>query len=315
VAETEQPAQVLHPLRPRPNLVVSIRADGLEIETPLHSPTVRVRWPELVLLNEIERLPAPLARGAVNRTAEITGADPEELLQFTQRLQYWHGLASIERPIELPVSDRPEVCEAQPVALDGGPLALMTPMMFRPHGGRYELYGHGGYVALALTPTELQALSCLLEHPEPAEALDTHRSIVGDAHALDADAFAQLLGRVEAEGWLRPHPGYDDREDPAVKAVERQMISKQVFARQAAAQDAAERELEARTGRRRPKVIPVAFDIGAPGGIGMVFACAKAWDGGRLDEFYDFRLDWIWNEDRMANYTAHPAVYLFSNYL
>jgi radical SAM superfamily enzyme YgiQ (UPF0313 family) len=96
---------------------------------------------------------------------------------------------------------------------------------------------------------------------------------------------------------------------------DRDQILRAVFDRHAAAQTAAEVERERATGRRRSKVIPVSFDLYAPAALGAVIAHAKAFDGGRLQETYAFRTDWVWSDDRIEEFTAHPAVYLFSNYL
>ena len=98
-------------------------------------------------------------------------------------------------------------------------------------------------------------------------------------------------------------------------AADRDVIVRDIFNRHAAAQDEAERERERRTGRKRVKVIPVAFDMGTPAGLGMVVAYAKAFEWGRLEDVYDFRTDWVWNDERLEEFTAEPAVYLFSNYL
>ena len=92
-------------------------------------------------------------------------------------------------------------------------------------------------------------------------------------------------------------------------------ISRELFRRNAEAQDAAERERELSTGRRRPMVIPVAFDMCPPAGLGAVVAYAKIYEEGALEEFYNFRTDWIWDPDRLQSFAAEPAVYLFTNYL
>ena len=92
-------------------------------------------------------------------------------------------------------------------------------------------------------------------------------------------------------------------------------ISRELFRRNAETQDAAECERELSTGRRRPKVIPVAFDMCPPAGLGAVVAYAKIYEEGALEEFYNFRTDWIWDPDRLQSFAAEPAVYLFTNYL
>jgi hypothetical protein len=65
----------------------------------------------------------------------------------------------------------------------------------------------------------------------------------------------------------------------------------------------------------RPRVVPVAFDACPPLGLGLITAYARVYAGGALDEFYDLRREWMWLEERIADNTARPAIYLFSNYL
>ena len=52
-----------------------------------------------------------------------------------------------------------------------------------------------------------------------------------------------------------------------------------------------------------------------PAGLGAVIAYAKVHEDGALEEFYDFRTDWVWDPDRLETFTAEPAIYLFTNYL
>ena len=36
---------------------------------------------------------------------------------------------------------------------------------------------------------------------------------------------------------------------------------------------------------------------------------------GALEDFYNFRTDWVWDPGRLASFAAEPASYLFTNYL
>ena len=35
---------------------------------------------------------------------------------------------------------------------------------------------------------------------------------------------------------------------------------------------------------------------------------AKAYEAGRLEDFYNFRLDWVWDDDRLPAFTQSPAM-------
>ena len=56
-------------------------------------------------------------------------------------------------------------------------------------------------------------------------------------------------------------------------------------------------------------------DEGVPAALGVIFAYAKVYGDSCLDKFYDFRKDWVWDDDRLEGFTARPAIYLCSNYL
>jgi radical SAM superfamily enzyme YgiQ (UPF0313 family) len=63
-------------------------------------------------------------------------------------------------------------------------------------------------------------------------------------------------------------------------------------------------------------VIPVHFQWQLPPlSLGMIMAYARAYDGGRLREDYDFRPDWTGEERKIAAASDPPAVYLFSHYV
>ena len=65
---------------------------------------------------------------------------------------------------------------------------------------------------------------------------------------------------------------------------ERDRRLRAVFARRAEEQDAAECARQARTGRRRTRVVPVAFDTYPPLGLALILADAKAYEGGILED-------------------------------
>ncbi|MFK7978322.1 MAG: radical SAM protein, partial [Halioglobus sp.] len=91
--------------------------------------------------------------------------------------------------------------------------------------------------------------------------------------------------------------------------------TRQVFRRHAVEQDEREAQREKATGQHRPKVIPVAFDMCPPAGLGAVVAYSKVHEDGALEEFYNFRTDWVWDPKRLESFTAEPAIYMFTNYL
>src|SRR5690606_3749019 len=49
--------------------------------------------------------------------------------------------------------------------------------------------------------------------------------------------------------------------------------------------------------------------------LGLIVAYCTADTDRRLVDRYDFRLDWEWDDDRLAGYAAHPSIYLCSVYV
>lgn len=198
------------------------------------------------------------------------------------------------------------------------PLRIQTPLSFIPVEGLFEAVTHEGNRLPGVSPAELVALSQLVDHPSIDDAMAAQQAVLG-ARALTRAQFERLLEPFVAHRFV-------------VEWVERDGLSgvelsgsalnggltettRQVFRRHAVEQDEREAERERETGRRRPKVIPVAFDMCPPAGLGAVVAYAKVHEEGALDEFYNFRTDWVWDPDRLDEFTKEPAIYLFTNYL
>ncbi|MGH8977303.1 MAG: B12-binding domain-containing radical SAM protein, partial [Acidimicrobiia bacterium] len=199
--------------------------------------------------------------------------------------------------------------------------AISTPLSLRPVPGGYEFVSHLGDRVATVTWQQLLALREITEPTDLRAAVERHRRTAG-SHALGEDEFLAMIGRlaelgVVAIGHHDQVPRYmrvrSEGLDDAL--LERDRLCQEVFTRFAAVDDAEEGEREARTGVVRPEVIPVAFDPVPPLALALITAYAKVFDGGRLDEHYRFRREWVWLEDRFEQCTSRPAIYMFSNYL
>lgn len=198
------------------------------------------------------------------------------------------------------------------------PLLLKTPCAFIPCGGLFETMTHEGVSLPGISSAEVIALAQLVENPSLDDAMAAQQRVLGE-RALTREQFVAMLEPFFAHRFV-------------VERVERDGLSgvelsgsalnggltettRQVFRRHALEQDAAEAEREKRTGQHRPKVIPVAFDMCPPAGLGAVVAYSKVHEDGALDEFYNFRTDWVWDPQRLEAFTSEPAIYMFTNYL
>lgn len=202
--------------------------------------------------------------------------------------------------------------------LPSGKLSLHAPCAFLVKNGGFQAITHGGYALPSISSVELHALSRLAVHDEVDDALEAHRAELGDA-ALDKEQFINLLKIFVASKFVISTDEF--ATDAGVEIIVEMLsglVSSQMqeaFKVHAVEQDAADAAMEKEIGHRRPKIIPVACNSVVPAGLGAVIAYSKAYEGGALDEFYNFRTDWVWDPERLEQLTAEPAIYLFSNYL
>jgi hypothetical protein len=311
---------------PRPIInatcVVTIREDGPHLERNLKP--WPVTYPQLELMALFSRDDTPTAAEGKDRVAALTGTPEPELAPFVIDLRYAGHLAPGEPVRHLDVVDHPAAGTGGPADLTSADLVRFpVPQALRLRAGAFELLDHAGRRAARLSAAQVAALGALGRPSTLAEAFAA-LPLVGGEPVLSADDFALLVGRLEATDSLRRQPAGEDTSPaprpggPDTEATEPEPdidLTPQVFARHAAEQTRAEREREQRTGQVRTRVVPVAFDVSAPAGLGMIVAYARAHDGGSLEEHYQFRTDWVWSDDRLEEFTAEPAVYLCSDYV
>lgn len=212
-------------------------------------------------------------------------------------------------------SCRPDTSD---VELPEGKLALHAPCAFLVKNGGFQAITHAGFALPCISAVELHALSRLAVHPILDDTLEAHRTELGSA-ALDREQFISLLKLFFTSKFVvtMDEVSTDAGVDLLVKMLSGlvSLDMQQAFQAHAIKQDAADVVKEQKLGRHRPKVIPVACNSVIPAGLGAVIAYSKEHEGGVLEEFYNFRTDWVWDPERLEHFTAEPAIYLFSNYL
>ncbi len=204
------------------------------------------------------------------------------------------------------------------VDIPAGEIYLKTPIAFSPRHGKFQSTTHHGVALPPVSAVELHALSQLVKHHSLEAAWASHCQLAGDA-ALSRRRFSRLVRPFVAARFIdaKKQSLHTSAAEFGAKLLNGDSTGNLLaqFREHAAAQDAAEAAREAATGRRRPKVIPVTFDQAVPAGLGAIVAYARVHEDGALDEFYNFRTDWVWDPERLASFAAEPAIYLFSNYL
>lgn len=305
----------VYPLRPTTKLVVELQAAGVCLSNPYNAAPLTLTYPDLLLIGELQANEYLSAEKAAECVVAKAGGSPDSVLQFVRKLVNSRRLRRRMKP--LPLVAVPASSSVAPVDAhwpDTGVIALSLPLPLRLYNGGFQLIDHDGFLVIELNAAELVAVGQFVRPVNFATGLAEQRNVLG-INAVEESRLREILGILAS---ARVVTRVEKSEESAVTSppkLSRTQANKANFARQSAQQDAAEALRVQKTGVRRPKVIPVWFDEGIPAALGLVMAYAKAYEGGRLDEFYDFRLSWVWDDDRLENYTAAPAIYLHSNYL
>lgn len=298
-------------LKPTSKLLVKFGKEGVILHSPTDTAIKTLRFHELMAVTELESgvfmETADVAAVVAARTG-VQESDVEGFLRMLIRSGRLRRRRDAIHRMALPQS--PFAASAEPSSIATGVLALSLPLVLRLCDSRFQLIDHDGRLITALTAAEVIAVGQFVQPQSFADGLRKQREALKN-HAVAESTLSWILSRLHAAGLMSSQePQQESRND-----ANYYRIMKANFARQSAEHDKAETERQQRTGEIRPMVVPVSFGDYVPAGMGLVFAYAKAYNGGILDEFYDIRLDWFWDEDRLAKYTASPAIYLFSNYL
>lgn len=300
------------PLKLTTKAIVKLGADGVHLHSPYGTQVCKLQFHELVALFELQN-------GNHTETAEVaaivakkTGAPQALTEKFIVSLTRHGRLRRLRHAIPF-AKLLPQNTLANPFMpeIDKGLLALKLPQTLRVGKDKFQFVDHDGRLVLGLSAAELMAVAEFAKPTTLSDGLQRQRSLL-KGHALEEGKVTQIMSRLYSADLLSM---VEQPVDAQRELLGYKQTLKASIARQAAELDEQEALRERRTGVYRTKVIPVAFGDAIPAALGLVVAYSKAYNGGCLDDFYDFRLDWIWDEERRAGFTAKPAIYLFSNYL
>lgn len=310
------------PLVFAPTMLLLVREEGIQIQRPLLADPFYLDLAGLHLLSLLDLDPAEDPSASLDEAARLAGVERESLrdliflLRFSKELDHGTPWEHAEAP------EHPDAAAADGSGFDLTSDDLLTvrmPLTFRLRRGRFEVLDHTGRRWLALDPVEANFVGTLALARSAADAIAAAGA--DPAGAIEPARAAAILDRLDRAGLLRRGPAVlpDDPDlDPGADealAHEHDAVIRERFHQHFLAQNEAEDRRRAESGEVRPRVVPVAFDIGVPAGLAMVIAYAKDFDGGRLDRAYELRTDWVWDDDHLDHFTAEPAIYLFSNYL
>lgn len=304
----------VHPLRPTTKLIVELRPYGLQFAKSRRGSRRILSFSDLLVISELK------SRGIIDpdetaeRIGSLAGVAPASVAEIIQGLVIRGRARRRERPVPVRAVPHARIAVDSANLPDNVRFALKLPLSLRQCDDRFELIDHEGCLLVSLTAAELIALSRFTSPNSLISGLEEQRSILGE-HAVAESRLRDMLSLLEAARLLfRANVDVVGGAEH-FEQLSRSQANKLNFSRQHAEEEAREARRQRETGVCRPKVIPVAFDDCIPAALGLIFAYAKAYEGGRLDAFYDFRLGWVWDDERVAAYTASPAIYMCSNYL
>lgn len=299
--------------------VVGISAKGVSLPVYGDHRRMNLDLPALVLLAELAR-PEPVSLAEALEHAAATSDDAARLGVLLDELTRRGLLTDQQAMADVPA----DAHVGGATATEGRRLILLTPVLVGVGADGYEARDHHGRVLARLTPLELLAVSEYRFPMTAAEAFEAHRRAVGDA-ALDEAAFTRLTERVLGTGLIDvyregdpAHEGAQGRADRGARhELTRMNRLVQAVAADTSRREARRRDLDVEAGHRRPSVVPVHHNGAIPPlALGMIFAYAKAYDGGRLERLYDLDPDWLVRKTKVRQIVADgPAIFLFSNYI
>lgn len=305
------------PLRLTARNVVLLGAGGVQLVSSKFAPTLPLDYHNLLALAELQAGDYLDAAAVSELIAAEHGGDAESVRKFIRSLVMFQRAR--RRPKAMPsVALPPSRQLLGPVSVASreleGLLAVKTPQAVRVHQREFQLLDHDSGVVLSMSAAELLALGAFTQPCTLDDGYERQRKSLGE-NAVDRERLAEMLEICKNTGLLGVVEQDERGQAREVTGLTRDQAKKARFAAVAQEQDLAEARRREDTGIKRPKVIPVVRDESVPAALGLVIAYAKEYADGALEEFYDFRLDWYWDEDRLPGYTSEPAIYLHSNYL
>jgi radical SAM superfamily enzyme YgiQ (UPF0313 family) len=281
--------------------------------------------PELMLLEALARNDGRPLSAMVETVATSTATDAEALRGFVEELRK----ASLFKQATRPAAPRSVGTEAAKGTPSGDPTmrhVLLTPLVFMLTEQGFEEHDEYDAVRVRLSAPHLVAARAFLDEATFEEAFERQAESLG-ALALGRDEFDGVVARLLEAGFIRPFDPTDlafRRGTTRRRAIQnweangRQAVNNAI-ARTNGRLDEIEHERRARTGVARPKVLPGFMQQTAwrmpPLALGMIMAYAMEHKNGVLRDLYDFRPDWILTPAKVDEYSAEPAVYMFSSYL
>lgn len=303
------------PFKPTTKLIVKLYTEGVQLLNPAVAQPFPLKFHNLVTISELQANDYSEEEDIIQSVTEKTGAKGQDVAQFIKSMIKFGRLRRRRIPIPVRALTSDQVNRESDVSsIQSNTIILNVPLALRLCDGRYQIIDHDGCLVESLDAAELTALGEFVRPLNFSSGLEKQKVLLGE-NAVEELRLLELLGTLATAGFISV---FEQREEESARTpvgVGLVQALKENFSRQARELDEREASREQQTGVYRPKIIPVSFGEAIPAALGLVFAYAKAYENGCLDDFYNFRLDWVWDDARFETFAPQPAIYLFSNYL
>jgi radical SAM superfamily enzyme YgiQ (UPF0313 family) len=188
---------------------------------------------------------------------------------------------------------------------------IATPTSLICQGGKYLWYNHEGTLLLKLSLAEVTATAIFTEATSVAAAKELY--MMQEVYeSLNSEDFDMLVARLAGANLFSQPPEKKEHEKPVLAVrVDAAKVQAMVDARVVKHDEKA-----IDSGKNLVQVVPVNTQAGtAPASLGLLVAYAKEYQGGRLNDRYDFVPMFLIDESRIVERGITPGVFIFSNYL
>jgi radical SAM superfamily enzyme YgiQ (UPF0313 family) len=188
---------------------------------------------------------------------------------------------------------------------------IATPTSLISQGGKYLWYNHEGTLLLKLSLAEVTATAIFTEATSVVAAKELY--MMQEVYeSLNSEDFDMLVARLAGANLFAQPREKKEHEKPVLAvrvdpAKVQAMVDARVVKHDEKAID---------SGKNLVQVVPVNTQAGtAPASLGLLVAYAKEYQGGRLNDRYDFVPMFLIDESRIVKRGITPGVFIFSNYL
>ena len=295
-----------------PGFLVTIAGPMLVKFPHLRDAAVRRAQPGMVeLVGELSRARGRTIGALIDEVASRADADRETLVHFVDQLRQAGQLQSVPAAARYSAVTPAALEPTGQIPLDE-PLAIQTPATFLVEDGDFLWFDHDGVLRARLMIDEVLAVRAFGRPRSVQQAWALHKK--RDSSAT-RPAFDGLVSRLAEAGLLRTAPTSAAQPTDKVKAPSATPTRTVVEEATTAAVQAQREKAAKRAGDRLPLVPVNTIHTVAPLSLALLVAHAQEWEGGRLQERYDFVPQFLADLDTLLELALTPSVFLFSHYV